>query len=121
MSDDSQISTEQIISVDQDLPPKDSDSLTSGYVTSMDLSPWAYDGNAVINISINGITRSLEVPARLNLCPAAENIVSLDELKEGDFVQASGEYVEGSNEVLVVCNSPDHFITISTPPLNTEA
>jgi len=59
MSDDSQISTEQIISVDQDLPPKDSDSLTSGYVTSMDLSHWAYDGNAVINISINCITRSL--------------------------------------------------------------
>lgn len=77
-----------------------------GSIASIDTSPWAYDGNAVIVIDTDARGRiTLQLPARWNLCRAAP--VDVAALAEGMRVRATGAEEEGS---LVVCQEPSHGI-----------
>ena len=78
-------------------------------VKSVDLEPLAYDGSATIVVDKQGKAETLAVPARLNLCPAANKIASLNDLNPGDTIAYRGEK---SNGQVVICNSPDHFLKI---------
>jgi hypothetical protein len=75
-----------------------------GEVVSVDTSPWAYDGNAVVTIStIEAGTVSVQLPARWNLCKA-QPLGDVQALKPRDRVQVVGT-ATAPNE-MVVCGKP---------------
>lgn len=76
-----------------------------GRITSIDTTPWAYDGNAVVGVATNahGVV-SVHLPARWNLCRAPA--VDVQALAIGDDVHATGSV--GSSGELVVCERPEH-------------
>lgn len=77
-----------------------------GKVVSVDTSPWAYDGNAVVTISTaDAGTVRVQLPARWNLCKAAPPD-DVQALKPGDRVQAVAT-VSAPGEV-VVCAQAAH-------------
>lgn len=77
----------------------------SGRVVAIDTSPWAYDGNAVIQVATeaHGIVL-VHLPARWNLCAAPP--VDVEALAVGEEVQARGSV--GSSGELIVCASSGH-------------
>ncbi|WP_208542778.1 hypothetical protein [Luteimonas yindakuii] len=76
-----------------------------GTVASIDTRPWMYDGNAVIEVDVDGRGRvAVQLPARWNLCRAAP--VDVEALAVGMRVQAVG--ATGDEERLTVCSDPGH-------------
>ena len=79
----------------------------AGRVVAIDTDPWAYDGNAVIQVATaaHGIVQG-HLPARWNLCAAPA--VDVAALAVGDDVRASG--TAGAEGTLVVCSRSTHFL-----------
>lgn len=77
----------------------------SGRVVAIDTDPWAYDGNAVIQVATeaHGIVK-VDLPARWNLCAAPA--VDVAAMAIGDEVTATGSVAAGGT--LVVCANPAH-------------
>lgn len=76
-----------------------------GTVASIDTQPWAYDGNAVVQVDAAGRGRvAVQLPARWNLCQAAP--VDVEALAVGMRVQAVG--APSGEGGLVVCADPAH-------------
>ena len=77
-----------------------------GSIASIDTSPWAYDGNAVVAIDTASRGRvAVQLPARWNLCRAAA--VDVAALAVGMRVRVTGAEEEGT---LVVCQDPAHGV-----------
>ncbi len=77
-----------------------------GDVVSADTAPWAYDGHAVITVSIAdaGMVR-VQLPARWNLCKA-QPPGDVQALKPRDRVRAFGTVTAPGQ--IVVCAEPEH-------------
>lgn len=82
-----------------------------GEIVSIDTSPWAYDGNAVVQVAtIASGNIQVQLPARWNLCKA-ESFGDLQAFKPGDGVHVAGT-VTGPG-VVVVCEQPQHHLRIA--------
>ncbi len=80
----------------------------SGTVTNINLEAMAVDGDGVITIETeDGSTARIFVAARMNLC-AAEGLDSLGDISVGDYVEASGDAVGGTN--IRPCESEAHYL-----------
>ena len=79
----------------------------AGRVVAIDMTPWTYDGNAVVQVAteVHGIVQ-VQLPARWNLCAAPP--VAADMLAIGDEVRASG--TAGRDGALVVCERATHYL-----------
>lgn len=79
----------------------------AGEVVAIDTAPWAYDGNATVQVATraHGIV-VIHLPARWNLCAAAP--VDVEALDVGDEVRATGTV--GADGELVVCARPTHVV-----------
>jgi hypothetical protein len=76
-----------------------------GIIAAIDTQPWAYDGNAVIQVDTADRGRvAVQLPARWNLCKAAP--VAVDALAVGMRVRATGS--TGAEGELVVCGDAAH-------------
>lgn len=89
----------------RDEPEAGSPATITGTVASIDTQPWAYDGNAVVQVdAADGGRVAVELPARWNLCEAPP--VDVEALAVGMQVQVVGDASgEGG---LVVCTHPSH-------------
>ncbi|GAB3332017.1 hypothetical protein [Marilutibacter aestuarii] len=78
-----------------------------GTITSIDTQPWAYDGNAIVELDVagRGAVR-VELPARWNLCKAEP--VDVQALAVGMRVQAVGEST-GEGGVVVCQDAADRL------------
>ena len=75
-------------------------------MASVDTSPWAYDGNAVVTLATDAAgTVRVQLPARWNLCKA-QPLEDVQALEPRDRVQVVGT-VAAPGE-LVVCAEPGH-------------
>lgn len=79
-----------------------------GKVASVNTDPWAYDGNAVVTVSTDAGTVSVQLPARWNLC-RAQPLDDIQGLRPDDRVQVVGT-VTAPGE-MVVCAQPQHRLT----------
>ena len=87
---------------------EDTSATVSGTIVLVDTAPLAYDGNARITIqTATGEERIVEVPARINLCKAAGNIVDVSVLEKGDAAEAFGAV--NSEGAVVPCESETHY------------
>ncbi|KQY50462.1 hypothetical protein ASD14_12170 [Lysobacter sp. Root494] len=79
-----------------------------GRVVSVDTTPWAYDGNAVVMVATGntGIVQ-VQLPARWNLCQA-EPPGDVQAFKPDDRVQVAGTFTEAGT--VVVCEQPRHHL-----------
>lgn len=79
----------------------------AGRVVAIDMTPWTYDGNAVVQVATeaHGIVQ-VQLPARWNLCAAPP--VAADTLAVGDEVRAAG--TAGEDGALVVCERATHYL-----------
>ena len=76
-----------------------------GTIASIDTQPWAYDGNAVIQVDTTERGRvAVHLPARWNLCKAAP--VDVEALAVGMRVRVVG--APGGEGELVVCQDAAH-------------
>lgn len=76
-----------------------------GTIAAIDTQPWAYDGNAVIQVDTADRGRvAVQLPARWNLCKAAP--VDVAALAVGMRVHATG--ASGAEGELVVCQDAAH-------------
>ena len=81
----------------------------AGEVTAVDVSPWAYDGNATIDVRTKpGETVRVEVPARTNLCQA--ELGAVDEIRAGDRVEVRGEQTADGR--VTPCTEPAHYLRV---------
>lgn len=77
----------------------------TGTVRAIDTDPWAYDGNAVVQVDTAGRGRiDVQLPARWNLCQAAP--VDVGALAVGMEVDVVGAAAGGGD--VVVCGDPSH-------------
>lgn len=76
-----------------------------GRVVAIDTAPWAYDGNATVQVATqaHGIVM-VHLPARWNLCKAPP--VDVESLAVGDEVRATGSVDVDAG--LVVCERAEH-------------
>ncbi|MGY0556592.1 MULTISPECIES: hypothetical protein [unclassified Lysobacter] len=76
-----------------------------GTIASIDLQPWTYDGNAIVQVETErrGIVQ-VQLPARWSLCKATP--VDVEGLVVGMRVQAVG--AASGEGGLVVCADPSH-------------
>lgn len=81
-----------------------------GRVVAVDLSPMAYDGNALVTVTPDGGGADVVVtiPARQNLCAAT--IEDLDAVAPGDGVEVRG--TPGDEGTLTPCESADHVFRV---------
>lgn len=80
--------------------------VVEGRVLSVDLSPMAYDGDALVLLdsqSHGAVT--VHVPARTNLC-RAQGLEVLGELRPQDRIRVAGK-ATGQRDI-TVCESPTH-------------
>lgn len=83
-----------------------------GSIASIDTQPWAYDGNAVIQVDTPDRGRvAVQLPARWNLCKAAP--VNVEALAVGMRVRAVGD--AGAEGQLVVCQEEAHRLVPAGP------
>ncbi|MBD7986864.1 hypothetical protein H9645_02330 [Luteimonas sp. Sa2BVA3] len=79
-----------------------------GTIVSIDLQPWTYDGNAVIQVDAGDRGHvPVELPARWNLCKAAA--VDAQALSVGMRVQVVGE--ASTDGGVVVCSDASHRLS----------
>jgi len=79
-----------------------------GTVHSIDTTPWAYDGNAVVEVDTHAQGRvAIQLPARWNLCAAPP--VDVAALAVGMQVRARG--AAGPDRTLTVCQDANHHLT----------
>lgn len=80
----------------------------AGKLVAVDTAPWAYDGNAVVQVAVpgHGIV-AVHLPARWNLCAAPP--VPVEAFAIGDDVRVRGTV--GADGAVVVCEGSDHGIT----------
>lgn len=80
-----------------------------GRITAIDLTPWTYDGNAVIQIEsdANGPV-SVQLPARWNLCKAQP--VNTNALALGRRVRVIGTVGEAGE--IGVCERAEHRLQL---------
>jgi len=92
----------------QSTAPGTGETAFEGTIVSVDTSPWAYDGNAVIVVATRDAgTRQVQLPARWNLCKA-EAPADVQSLAPDDRVHVAGA-VDDSGAV-VVCAQPGHHL-----------
>ena len=81
------------------------EAVVEGTIASIDTAPWAYDGNAAIQIDTRDRGRvAVQLPARWNLCKAAP--VDVQALAVGMQVRAVG--APGAEGEVVVCQEATH-------------
>jgi len=91
--------------VAQPQPQSDKQTSIEGSIASIDTQPWAYDGNAVIQVDTAERGRvAVQLPARWNLCKAAP--VNVEALAVGMRVRVVG--TAGTDGQLVVCQEEAH-------------
>ena len=78
-----------------------------GRVVAVDRDPWAYDGNATMQIDTASGPVTVEIPARMNLCPAP-GVDTFPDIEVGDRVRARGEV--GADGHITVCNGAAHAL-----------
>lgn len=85
--------------------PTDDPLRIEGTITTIDLEPWTFDGNATVQVDADGRgVVQVQLPARWNLCKAPP--VDVQSLAVGMRVQAVGAATgEGG---LVVCMDATH-------------
>lgn len=78
----------------------------TGKLVAIDTAPWAYDGNAVVQVAVpgHGIV-PVHLPARWNLCAAPP--VDVEALSVGDDVRVTGTAEGGA---VTVCAGPSHGV-----------
>lgn len=82
----------------------DGDVRLEGVIAATDLAPWTWDGDAVVELDTAQGRVAVRLPARWNLCSAAQ--VDVHALTVGAQVLAVGER-DGEGD-LVVCRGPAH-------------
>ncbi|MBX9765128.1 hypothetical protein K2X83_00625 [Patescibacteria group bacterium] len=82
-----------------------------GPVTAIDLEPMTYDGPGRISIESGGKNVIIEVPARMNLCAARENIDDISQIKIGEEVAVAGDVNEDG--VVAPCASAEHYLKVT--------
>jgi hypothetical protein len=78
-----------------------------GRITAIDRDPWAYDGNATMQVQTTTGPARVEIPARMNLC----NAPGLDwfaSLTVGERIRATGEV--GADGAITVCRGAGHAL-----------
>ncbi len=80
-----------------------------GRITAIDLTPWAFDGNAVIQLKSdsNGLV-AVQLPARWNLCKAQP--VNTNALAVGRRVRVVGTV--GESGEIGVCERAEHRLQL---------
>ena len=91
----------EIVTQNNNLNQPTDSGLVQATVTTVNLSPLAYDGSAVINVATATGNQVLEVPARINLCAGQNNITNLGEIRVGDVVTYRGQVMAG---VISICD-----------------
>ena len=82
--------------------------VVEGEVASVDLSPMAYDGDALVVVtSATQGAITVHLPARRNLCKA-QGLDLMDELKAGDRVRVEG-LATGSAEIRLCQDAADRL------------
>src|SRR5690606_25283524 len=85
---------------------------STGTVASIDTQPWAYDGNATVQVDTADRGRiEVQLPARWNLCQAAP--VDVEALEIGVQVEVVG--APAGEGALVVCEDPSHRLVPVEP------
>lgn len=80
----------------------------AGRITAIDTDPWAYDGNARIDVASDAHGPvAVELPARWNLCKAP-SVEAAVRLPVGTRVQVTARAGEG--RAVVVCESATHAV-----------
>lgn len=80
--------------------------VVEGRVVSIDASPMAYDGDAMVVLdSVSHGPLTVHLPARTNLC-RAQGLGLLGELRGGDRLQVEG-LATGPADI-TVCQEPSH-------------
>ena len=92
-------------------PDADAGGVLRGEVVSVDAAPLAYDGDALVVVRTDAGERTVRVPARVNLCAAAD-LVDLGALRPGVRVEARGS-VDAEGDV-TPCTSADHFLRVTS-------
>ncbi len=93
----------------------DSVAVTGG-ISAINTDALAYDGPAIITLeTLESEILTIEIPAQINLCPAADAIVSLNDLSIGDVVAVNGEVSDSGN--IVVCANQNHYLRLSADPV----
>lgn len=84
----------------------DRQAVVEGRVVSVDASPMAYDGDALVMLeSVSNGAITVHLPARTNLC-RAQGLGLLGELRVGDRLHVEG-LVTGPGDI-TVCQEPSH-------------
>ncbi len=80
-----------------------------GRITAIDMMPWTFDGNAVIQLEsdANGPV-FVQLPARRNLCKASA--INVDALAVGRRARAVGTV--GDTGKIVVCERAEHRLQL---------
>lgn len=80
----------------------------AGEIVSVDTDPWAYDGNAIVQVATAAAgTVQVQLPARWNLCKA-QPFGDLQAFRPGDRVHVAGTVTEPG--IVVVCEQPQHHL-----------
>ena len=94
---------------------EDGDVRFFGHVTSIDRSQLPLDGDAIIKVSVGtGRVVTVRIPAGERVCEAADNIISLDEIRIGDGIVVRGK--PDARGDIVVCTSIKHYVCGPEPP-----
>ena len=83
-----------------------------GTVVSVDLSPWAVDGDGRLVVATGDGDVTVRVPARADLCRAA-GLDAVGEVAPGDRVEVRGERAGGGD--VTPCQSADHYVRRVAP------
>ena len=89
-------------------PTAPGDETVEGVVLSIDGEPMTYDGNAVIRLRTADGERTVEIPARTNLCEAVGLDVALSS-EPGQRLRVTG--ARQADGVIVPCASADHVVS----------
>jgi len=90
-------------------PPPDGLVEVTGTVTSVDLEPMAYDGDAIVQLQTGEQEKTVRVPARMGLCKAF-GLALVRRLQPGDVIEVRGEGIGGDS--VTPCASSEHGIVL---------
>lgn len=83
----------------------------SGEVTSVDLEPMTYDGDAIIVLATDDGPTTVRIPARMNLCQAT-GIDRVGSLQPGDVIEVRGESADDGS--VTPCASSEHRLVVKS-------